>query len=908
MGDDPPMSPELEFLSSGQPYGTEVIDWLWARKESLPETMVIVPTAQSSRRVRQGLAERGGVLAPRVVTAGVLLQGGISASPPVEILAWTEELESVTDWTGFEAIFPTSPVEEAAGWALGLARSFHDLRKSLQENGLMIRDAARLVDALEVERWGQLARLEEGVERRLKDWDYQSKSALLAGGSVAIPSGVKQVVVAGVFDLPPVLAKALEASGADVVVLLPEGDLEQFDAWGRPELSWNEVQISWPVNGSVTLTGDPRQQADLAVSLVAAAGSKSEEVGLGTGDEEVSAELVRSFARAGWMIHDPGASLPSPVAGWLGCWRRYLTTPGVKEVIDLLSFDQGRELVRGLRSIQVTALSQLRDSFLSRSLEDVQRARAIVERSLESSTSESKTKRLEHQLKAAILAGEVMTEFEVLRKRFLGQGFHAGMRGLLSRIDRDGESGLEVWIEATAPAADRVQRPPTFWIDLLLADLGPVSESAPDGRALDVQGWLELLHDPAPHLIVCGMNEGRIPGRASSDTWLPENARQALGLPCDQSRAARDAFLFHALLKMREENGRVDLIVGKTSQGGDVLMPSRLLLTAKGTELAGHVRELFAEVEPPDSGVAWKLEDHWKWKPREEEPRGKMSVTAFSKYLACPFRYYLERVVGMSVPEPERAEWNHRDFGSIMHDVLEQWGRDPVARDSADAAEIEAWTLKELDDLVERHFGDTLPLAVSLQVEAMRLRLGWFAGVQAKTRQDGWRVIEVEKDFDLTIDGVMVTGQVDRIDEHDNGDIRVLDYKTSKTATEVEKAHKKGFRNDPPEHLQNEFVLAPDGKTWTNLQVPFYAAALGKVDAAGYFALGEDATNVRIMNWDGFGEEEKASALKCAEWIVRQVREQIFWPPAEKVMYDDFESLAYGRPLADSILWKGGTA
>ena len=216
--------------------------------------------------------------------------------------------------------------------------------------------------------------------------------------------------------------------------------------------------------------------------------------------------------------------------------------------------------------------------------------------------------------------------------------------------------------------------------------------------------------------------------------------------------------------------------------------------------------------------------------------------------------------------------------------------------------------MTELDELVERHFGDTLPLAVSLQVEAMRLRLGWFAGVQAKTRQDGWRVIKVEEDFSLLIDGVVVTGQVDRIDEHENGDIRVLDYKTSKTATEVEKAHKKGFRNDPPEHLQNEFVLAPDGKTWTNLQVPFYAAALGKVDAAGYFALGEDSANVKIMNWDGFGEEEKASALKCAEWIVRQVRDQIFWPPAEKAMYDDFESLAYGRPLADSILREGGAA
>lgn len=908
MVDHSGMLPALEFLLSGQPYGTGVIDWLWDRKESLPETMVIVPTAQSSRRVRQGLAERGGVLAPRVVTAGSLLQGGNVAPSPVEILAWTEELESVSDWSGFEAIFPTSPVEETAGWALGLARAFHDLRKSLQENGLMLRDAARLVDPLERDRWGQLAMLEDGVERRLKEWDYQSKSALLAEDGVTLPTGLKLVVVAGVFDLPPVLSKGLEASGVEVVVLLPEGEAGQFDAWGRPALEWNEIQIFWPKTGSVTLTGDPRQQADLAVSLVAAAGSKSEEVGLGTGDEEVSAELVRSFARAGWSIHDPGASLPSPVAGWLGCWRRYLVAPGVKEVIDLLSFDQGRALVRGGRSMQVTALSQLRDSFLSRSLEDVARARAMIERNLENSTSERKTNRLEHQLKSASLAEEVMTELETLRKRFLGQGFHAGMRGLLPRIDRDGEAGLEEWIAATASAAERVQRPPTFWIDLLLADLGPVSERAPDGRALDVQGWLELLHDPAPHLIVCGLNEGRIPARASSDTWLPENAREALGLPCDKSRSARDAFLLQALLKMREDRGRVDLIVGKISREGDVLMPSRLLLTAKGKELAGQVKKLFAEVEPPDSGVAWKLEDHWKWKPREVEPKAKMSVTAFSKYLACPFRYYLERVVGMSQPEPERAEWNHRDFGSIMHDVLEQWGRDPVARDSADPAEIEAWTLKELDDLVFRYFGDTLPLAVSLQVEAMRLRLGWFAEVQAKTRQDGWRVVKVEEDFELTIEGVTVTGQVDRIDEHENGAIRVLDYKTSKAATEVEKAHKKGFRNDPPAHLQNDFVLAPDGKTWTNLQVPFYAAALGKVDAAGYFALGEDAANVKIMNWDGFGEDEKASALECAGWIVRQVRDQIFWPPAEKVMYDDFKILAYGRPLADAILWKGGVA
>jgi ATP-dependent helicase/nuclease subunit B len=899
------MSPELVNLTTSMTYGTAVIDWLWERKEELPGYLVMVPTAQSSRRLRQGLAERGGLLAPKVMTTGGLLALEEAAPDSVEVLAWTEALEAVDDWENYGAIFPISPASEGAGWALGLAKAFGNLRKSLQENGLMLSAAARVVASLENERWEQLAKLEEVVEKNLERWGYVSKSSQLAAEAMELPEGVTRVVIAGVLDLPPVVTRFLEKVGVPVSVLVPD---ERVDSWGRPGVEWNEAEIGWPENGSVTLTGDPRQQADLAVEMVSAAGTESDPVGLGTGDEEVSAELVRSFNRAGWVIHDPGASLPSSLAGWLSCWRRYLQTPGVKEVIDLLAFDQGRFLVEGIRSQQVEALSFLLDSHLVRSLEDVTRARVLLEESLERATTESKKKRLEHQVKSALVAEVAMEDFEGLRKRFLGQGFHAGMRTILNKLDRDDEAGLEGWLEVTAEAAKAVKRSPGFWIDLLLQDLGPVPEEAPEGRVLDVQGWLELLHEPAAHLIVCGMNEGRVPARASSDSWLPESARELLGLPCEMSRAARDAYLLNALLTMRRETGRVDLIVGKSSVGGDVLMPSRLLLTAKGETLARHVKELFADVEPADSGVAWTLENHWRWKPREVAPKQRMSVTAFSKYLACPFRYYLQRVVGMNAPEPERVEWNNRDFGNVLHDVLEQWGRDAVARDSADAKVIEGWFLKALDDLVARHFGEELPLAVSLQVESMRLRLGWFAEKQAEIRAEGWRIVEVEKDFELEIAGATVTGQIDRIERHEDGRIRVLDYKTSKEAKDVVREHQKSFRDDPPEHLRGEEVVAPGGKIWTNLQVPFYADALGEVDEVGYFALGQDRANVKITPWVGFGEEEKISARKCAEWIVGQVQAKVFWPPAEKVKYDDFKDLAYGRDLKGAFDWKGGTA
>ena len=899
------MPAEITSFLFSKPYGTAVVDWLLEKKEELPEFLILVPTAESGRRLRQGLAERGALLAPRVATTGTLLQIDDAAADSVEVLAWTEALESVKDWENYEAIFPESPASDGPGWGLGLAKAFVELRKSLQENGLMLSEAALRVSAVEHDRWEQLARLEREVEIHLKNWGYESKSIRLASGDLELPEGISRVVVAGVLDLPPVLTRFFEKIKIMVNVLVPD---PRVDEWGRPGLEWNRQEIQWPKSGGVFLTGDPGQQATLAVAKVVEAESECINIGLGTADEQVAAELVRSFAQAGWVIHDPGASLPSSLVGWLSSWRRYLQNPGVKEVVDMLAFDQGASLVEGIRSQQVEALSSLLDSHLVRDLSDVSRARELIFSSLKRVNTESKGKRLEHQVKLAVVAEKVMLDFEALRKKFLNQGFHKGMRSLAGRIDRNDEAGLLEWLDKTVGAAQEVKRPPVFWIELLLQDLGPLSEQAPDERVLDVQGWLELLHDPGRHLVVCGMNEGCVPGRASSDTWLPESAREVLGLPREESRAARDAYLLYALLEMRREDGRVDLIVGKSSQGGDVLMPSRLLLTAKGESLAQAVEKLFAEVEPPDSGVAWDLEPHWKWNPRKKLPKERMSVTAFSKYLACPFRYYLQRVLGMNKPEPERAEWNHRDFGNVIHEVLESWGRNEVLRDSADAAEISENLKEFLDGIVSRNFGEDRPLAVSLQVESMRLRLGWFAVEQAKIRAEGWRIVEVEKDFELEIAGVIVSGQIDRIEQHDDGRVRVLDYKSSKEAKDVVREHQRMYRVNPPAHLRGEEVTAPGGAIWTNLQVPFYADAFGQVDEIGYFALGQDEANVKITPWVDFGEEEKQSARQCAEWIVGQVQKEIFWPPAEKVTYDDFEDLAYGREFAEAFAENGGLA
>ena len=70
----------------------------------------------------------------------------------------------------------------------------------------------------------------------------------------------------------------------------------------------------------------------------------------------------------------------------------------------------------------------------------------------------------------------------------------------------------------------------------------------------------------------------------------------------------------------------------------------------------------------------------------------------------------------------------------------------------------------------------------------------------------------------------------------------------------------------------------------------------------GYFnlpvALGE--TGVKL--WDeGASAWVLEAALRCAEGVAERVRGGAFWPPAERVEFDDFEELAIGGALVDCL-------
>ncbi len=903
---------ERVFLGWDGPFADHAAGWLLAHKDALPGWLVITPTAQSGRRLRGCLAgQAGALLAPLILTPGALMH---TAEPAVaadwmEHLAWLETLEAIGDWSPYQELFPQPP-DAADGRASALAAELAGLRRRLQENGHTLASAAkRLANSIEAGRWNALARLEALVERQLNSWGLLSRSRLLAAG-VKPPQGITAVVLAGVTDAPPLLERALREWNGPVTALIgaPECEAENFSDTGRPLDGWSSRTLPWPAGeqGSVVLAADVRQEAAEALRAVAQAGTPAGELALGATDAAGGAELAQAFTRAGWVAFHPAEpSIPGGLRRWFRLWSAWLAEPLLATAADLLALPETSALIRGSRAEKARRLAMLRDQWMARRPDDLRlRMQTADFRSAE-------------QQEAAAEVLQAIETLERWRASFSRGNHAAAMEQLLERLATASEdsaaeaAALRDWLAEAAPLLERVRRDTPFWIDLMLGALPTPAPTPPDGRVIDVHGWLELFFEPGRHLVLCGLNEGKAPARNAGDPWLGEAAASLLGLPGNRQRAARDAFLHLAMIEARRHGGRVDLLCAKTGPDGDPLLPSRLLLAADAADLPERVNWLFRGIEPPEAGMRWHAD--WQWQPPAVEIPRRLSVTSLRDWLACPFRFYLKHALGMQQPDPGRGEWDARDFGNIAHEILERWGSDPVAREFDDPADLHASWCNDLDRILASRFGSRPPLAMRIQGESLRQRLAWLAQAQAAARADGWQVAEVEHKIEIQLGAWTLVAKIDRIDRHaTSGALRVIDYKTGKVG-KVDAEHRSQVTANTklPAHIPADSpVVHPAGRNgkditcrWSNLQLPLYAAAVrqrdGLIPEPCYFTIGETESHVALTAWPEFSAADLDAAMACAAWIVGRIEAGEFWPPAEKSRYDDFASLAAGRKLAD---------
>ncbi|WP_265594319.1 PD-(D/E)XK nuclease family protein [Haloferula sp. BvORR071] len=889
--------------------------WLLERCDDLAGMLVVVPTAQAGRLLREALAEAAGALiAPRVVTPEHFFrpasQDGI-ASRLESRFAWIEVLRGM-DAGSTPALFPVEPVDRSFAWAAGVAEEIDKVRNTLSESSKDFAEARGF--SPEKDRWGDMIEIERRVQARFSRWKLTDPLAakLEAAAGFELPPGVREIVVAGVPDPVPLAVEVwarLGGAGVPVKVLVhaPVGESEGFDEWGRPQDGEHSAWTKRPtplLKERVHLVAGPTELA--AQALRCFSGKASKEVTLGLCDPVFGPALESAFTEAGWPAFNPeGRTAGSAMILMLRSFAALAQRRDIWEpVATILRSPLLPEIVgRKQFHAALKVLDEIEKAYLPASLA---RVTEICAARLAEKPEEGAEKLL-----------KVLGWCESWRERFASgrpsdalAGWLAAMRA--RRIDDAAEGQL---LEALAEAVPHVERledkglleGPGEALELVLASLETLrSASGREDSVIDLSGWLELSHAPGARLVLAGMHEGCVPDGNLDDSFLPQVVREGLKLRDPNSRHVRDAYLFHALVASHE----TDVIVAKVDAVGEPRRPSRLLLSAKGLELAERVIQLSAS--PPSSAGRllpwergeWLLDLKDELKPYLNGER-KLSPSAIRDYLYCPFRFYLKRVLKWQPHDAGKLEMDELDFGNLCHDALERMGKEPAIVETLDFKVLRQFLWDTMDERLAR-YGSNLSLPLMVQREAARTRMERFAELEIGQRHEGWRTKNVElnigKDIEWEIDGQSISMQIDRIDFHPELGWRVLDYKTSARADVPRSAHLRRSSEKRREFGAGLPASRGAPEVWKNVQVPLYAAfvqgwkGLDQVPKIGYVNLPATLNDVGFEMWEDFDAFKLDNAMQWSTEIIRAMRAGLHWPPVAltggEAGYDDFALLA----------------
>ncbi len=943
------MSLERCFTGWDAPVLTKVRDFLLPQKLSGPlnleREIIVVPTQRAGRRLREALAagcaeQHTALLSPRIVTPSFFFHSNEEmdklATPTDVIAVWARVLLQV-DLDSYTGLFPSSSNQENNFlWAIHTGEMIQRLREELAEGGYTITDIYRNFEDIleEPERWKDLSSLETNYLEKMKEMGVedpyvsavkQARNSQLAD----LPKDTDRVIIAAVPDPVPLMIQALErfTNAIDIIVLVhaDESLSNHFDAWGRPiSTKWADYRIDIPdPQRNIVLCNSPVTQARTAVEIIAEDTARfgPADIAIGVPDSSIIPFLTAELATQRVSAFDPAgkSAREHPLYQLLMAFKALVNEGTYAAFSSLLRHADIMEFLQQEHQISPRWLLDQMDIFQNRYLpsewkdirryfprtahgsekadgefDDLEKAIKFIQEQVQLFENENLDNALRHLLQSiyrvrTVNAREPDGEEFIAVANLVDIDLRELCSDIITSLDITKQSALELLVHRL-----RSQR------------------YYPERRdeIIDLEGWLELPWNDAPLLLVTGMNEGFVPDSHLDDIFLPNSLRKQLKIRHDADRFARDAYLMQELIESRSQEGRVCFLVSKTSIEGDPLKPSRLLFNCSDDELPHRAGYLFGSSSEKRDSYSPSTCFLLKAVPPADMPKSqlelkKMPVTAFSKYLDCPFRFYLQYILGMEALSDEKAELDSLDFGSLVHHALQKMSDFPGINQCTDSKELTRFLYVRADEWIANRFGPSHPLQVEIQLDAAKQRLAAAARTQTILAREGWEIVKYEEKVEANLYGMLIRGQIDRIDRHrETGQIRILDYKTSDKASNPGEVHIQPLIPGTPEYAR----VSVNGKErrWLDLQLPLYLMLLSDRDTTGepielgYFNLPKATYDTGVAIWQEFDHGLLEAARRCTMGIISNIQNLIFWPPSPKVTYDSFEDL-FHTDVADCI-------
>lgn len=335
------------------------------RPESFRRALLVLPTAESARRLREYMAVKvrdeaktatAPILMPRVMQLGHLLDetGPNVATEQETLAAWLTILckEGEDPVAAYAPLIARRPEKHIARWAVGTAFKLMQLRQQLEQEDVScdavthllerkhdlaadepserVRAARQKAFGQEKLRWRKLGELFARVDALLeKKTPQQAREELIQ--HPAWPGKSRLMILACVPELSPQLKRYLNnlhgtnEGEVHIWVNAPKEEAKNFDTFGMPTEAWCGCDVQVPDalvfqdemhvdadRSTLHLVDDAEELAQEAVRLTA--GLASDEVMVAVGDTAYTPAIIGAFESAaedeegkstGWNLYAP---------------------------------------------------------------------------------------------------------------------------------------------------------------------------------------------------------------------------------------------------------------------------------------------------------------------------------------------------------------------------------------------------------------------------------------------------------------------------------------------------------------------------------------------------------------------------------------------------------------------------
>lgn len=326
-------------------------------------------------------------------------------------------------------------------------------------------------------------------------------------------------------------------------------------------------------------------------------------------------------------------------------------------------------------------------------------------------------------------------------------------------------------------------------------------------EGLQVMGVLETRNLDFSYVFMPNMNEGTFPATQRNGSFVPYRIRKAFHLPTFEVQDAIYAYLFYRLFQHGKSLSFYYNSYADFGLSGEVSRFLRQIDHESKIEISKYTLSNSIQIRDRTDIVIEKTPDIiTRLMVYTQGGRSKLSPSAINTYLDCRLRFYFKYVLRLFSEDELNDELSPRDFGNILHKVMELLYEDATKEkpvriiEKTDFFKLKSSVAGAIEKSFRAHF--KLRSKQKFQLKGRNLIM---AEVMTKfvnktleldENYAPFEIMSLENDQNGNYDhivsitpdqqefNVVLKGIIDRVDRK-YGRVRVIDYKSGRDTTEI---------------------------------------------------------------------------------------------------------------------------